>query len=362
MNRRIVFFALMALLAYGCKDNNKQQDDFVISPDAGSTYKSGETIGLKLAYSATAKPDSIVYLLDSTRIGMVKDSSTLDVKTDTMALGARIITAKIYKAGKSEDVTTNIVLYAAKAPEELTYVVERTYPHDTGSYTEGLEYRDGVLYESSGGYLDPPPGQAKDQQSSLIKSDLNTGKILKKIMVDPKVFAEGIVVIGDKIIQVTYHEKKGFIYDKNTFNLLGNFSTDFAPEGWGMYFDGKKVYMDDGTNRIWFLNKDTYRPTGYVDVYDDKGPVNSINELEMIEGKLYANVYQQDVILVIDPKTGAVLQKVDMSNLWPEGDRPVGYDNGNNVLNGIAYDKAANRIFVTGKKWPKLYQVKFVKK
>ncbi|TSD62953.1 glutaminyl-peptide cyclotransferase [Inquilinus sp. KBS0705] len=361
MNKRIIFLALIALVAYGCKDN-KKQDDFVISPDAGSTYKAGETISLKLTYANSIKPDSIVFLLDSARVGSVKDSSALNLKTDTMALGARVITAKVYQAGKSQEVTTNIVLYPAKAPEELTYKVEKTFPHDIGSYTEGLEYHDGALYESSGGYLDPPPGQSKDQQSSLIKADLTTGKILKKVMIDPKVFAEGIAIIGDKLIQLTYHEKKGFIYDKNTFKVLGNFSTEFAPEGWGMYFDGNKIYMDDGTNRIWTLNKDTYRPTGYIDVYDDKGAVDSINELEMINGKLYANVYQKDVILVIDPKTGAVLQKVDMTNLWPEGARPPGYDNLNNVLNGIAYDKATGRIFVTGKKWPKLYQVKFVKK
>jgi glutamine cyclotransferase len=361
MKNRILLFAVLAIFAFSCR-NDKQQDAYTISPEAGSTYKAGDVITLKLDYAAAAKPDSVVFMLDSVKVGAVKGEATINLKTDTMALGARVITAKVFKAGTTQDVTTNIVLYAAKAPQELGYTVEATYPHDTGSYTEGLIYQDGVLYESSGGYLDPPPGQNKDQQSSLIKADLKTGHIIKKQLVDPKVFAEGIAVIGDKIIQLTYHEKIGYVYDKNSFKMLGNFSATFATEGWGMCFDGDKIYMDDSTNRIWLLDKNNYRPTGYVDVYDDKGPINELNELEMINGKLYANVYQQDVILVIDPKTGAVLQKINMANLWPLGARPADYDNGNNVLNGIAYDKAANRIFVTGKKWPKMYQVKFVKK
>jgi glutamine cyclotransferase len=133
-------------------------------------------------------------------------------------------------------------------------------------------------------------------------------------------------------------------------------------EGWGMTNDGTKLYMDDSTNRIWFLNKDTYQQIGYIDVYDDKGPIQELNELEYVDGKLYANVYTTDDILVIDPKTGVVLQKIDMKNLYPENQRPNGFDEGNNVLNGIAWDAKGQRMFVTGKKWPHLYQVKFVKK
>jgi glutamine cyclotransferase len=124
--------------------------------------------------------------------------------------------------------------------------------------------------------------------------------------------------------------------------------------------DGKKIYTDDSTNRIWFLDKNDFHAIGFIDVYDDKGPVNMVNELEYIDGKLYANVYLQDTILVINPKTGAVLQRVDMKNLWPLANHPAGFDNEQNVLNGIAWDEKGKRLFVTGKKWPHLYQVKFV--
>jgi glutamine cyclotransferase len=351
MNKRIALFAIVALLAYGCKDNNKPADEFTISPDAGSNYKSGDAIALKVNIPSGAKIDSVVYLVDSARVGASKDSSAVNLKTDSLSLGARVITARVYQAGKSQELTTNINLLAAKAPEELGFKVEKVFPHDTASFTEGLLYQDGVLYESDGGRLAEEMGP-----SSLRKADLVTGRVLKITNIDPKIFAEGIVVIGDKIVQLTYTEKIGYVYDKTTLKLLDTFTNNVGIEGWGMTFDGTKIYMDDSTNRIWFLNKDTYQQTGYVDVYDNKGPVNKLNELEYINGKIYANVYGTDDILVIDPKTGAVLQKADMTDLYLT--RNAGAD----VLNGIAYDKATGRIFVTGKKWNKLFQVKFFKK
>lgn len=366
MNKRIFYYSLAAIAGItvltfglnGCKDKDAVAD-ITISPDAGTTYKSGDAVSFSVKYPATIKPDSIVYMLEAQRLGAVKDSSAITIKTDTLVLGARVITAKIYQpAGKVDEVTTNIVLLAAKAPEELTFKIEKVFPHDTSTYTEGLLYQDGGLYESGGGYLDPPPGQSKETQSRLKKVNLETGKAERMILIDPKVFAEGISIVGDKLVQLTYLEKKGFVYDKNTFKLLSTFDNNVGIEGWGMTFDGKKLYMDDKTNRIFILDKDNYRQTGFIDVYDDKGAINQVNELEYIDGKLYANVFQSDDILVIDPKTGAVLQKIDMKALYPEASRNSNAD----VLNGIAYDKATGRIFVTGKKWDKLFQVKFVKK
>ncbi|SHM69500.1 glutaminyl-peptide cyclotransferase [Mucilaginibacter sp. OK098] len=352
-----LLLAAAALLVFSC--NNKQQDAGIsISPEAGTTYKSGDIVAVKAHYPAGSKPDSVVYLLDSIKIGSKKDSTALSLKTDTIALGPRIITAKVYSGGKNQDISTNIILLPSKAPEEYTFKVEKVFPHDTGSYTEGLLYQDGFLFESGGGYLDPPPGQVKDRQSSLRRVDLTTGKVLQKTMVDPKVFAEGISIVGDKIIQLTYHEKIANIYDKTSFKLLKTIPFNIGVEGWGMCFDGKKLYMDDSTNRIFFLDKDTYRQTGFIDVYDDKGAVNEINELEYIDGKIYANVWKTDTIIAIDPKTGAVLQRIDLSSLYPEGKRSPSAD----VLNGIAYDASTKRIFITGKKWPHLYHVSFTKK
>jgi len=346
--------AFVACGLYSCKPNSTE-NEVTISPEAGTTYKVGDAVNVQAHYPAGTKADSVVYLLDSVRVGSKKDTTALAIKTATMRLGPRIITAKVYTAGKSQDASTNIVLLAAKAPLTYTYKVIKTFPHDTSCFTEGLVYQDGYLYESGGGYLKPPQGQEVTNQSSLRKVDLNTGKVVQKVLLDSAVFGEGISIVGDKIIQLTYFEKVGYVYDKATFKRLSTFQNNVGVQGWGMCFDGNKLYMDDSTNRLWFLDKNTYKAIGYVDVYDDKGPVNEINELEYVDGKIYANVWKTDNIIVIDPKTGAVLEKIDLTNLYPEDKRVPPAD----VLNGIAYDAAGKRIFITGKKWPNLYQVEF---
>ena len=360
-NKAKLLLTAIVLLTFSCHNNVQQNTTITLSPEAGTSYKTGDVVSIKPHYPGDFKPDSIVYLLDSTRVGLLKDSSALTLKTDSLALGPRVITAKVYQGGQSQETSTNIVLMPSKAPEQYTFKVVRTFPHDTSCYTEGLLYQDGYLYESGGGQSQSPKGENDDLsigQSSLRKVDLNTGKVLQKVMVDPTVFAEGISIVGDKIIQLTWKEKIGYIYDKNTFKLLSTFTNNIGVEGWGMCFDGKKLYMDDSTNRIWFINKDKWQSMGYIDVYDNTHAIDSINELEYIDGKIYANVYQTNNILVIDPKTGAVLEKIDMTNLYPLNKRNFNAD----VLNGIAYDAKGKRIFITGKKWPYLYQVEFVKK
>jgi glutamine cyclotransferase len=354
MKNRILFFLATAIFAYGCASCNKTEKatDVSISPEAGTSYRSGQEVTVKVTVPADIKPDSIVYLVDSTRIASKKDSSAIVLKTDTFSLGPRVITAKVFQAGKSQDATTNIVLLAPKAPEEMTYQVIKKYPHDTSAYTEGLLYQDGYLYETTG----------TAGKSDLRKVDLATGKVIQRAKLDPKYFGEGSAIVGDKIVMFTYREKVGFVFDKTTFKLLKTFNNNVGVEGWGVAYDGKKIYLDDSTNRIWFLDPNDYRSIGSIDVYDDKGPVDEVNELEYIHGKLYSNIYTVDTILVINPKTGAVEQRVDMKDLWPLKDRPAGYDNAQNVLNGIAWDEKGQRLFVTGKKWPYLYQVKFVKK
>jgi len=351
-NKFVLLFATAALFAAGCKEK-KTGGDITLSPESGTSFKTGQTIPVKVNYPSDMNPDSIVYLLDSARVGSKKDSTTLALKSDSLALGSRTITAKIYKGGTPQAVSINVNILPSKAPEEYTYQVVKKFPHDTSCYTEGLVYQDGHFYESAGNY----------GHSDVRKVDVNTGKpILKSAPLDKKYFGEGISIIDNKLVQLTYREKVGFVYDKNTLKQTSTFTNNVGVEGWGMCYDGKKLYMDDSTNRIWFLDKTDYHQTGFIDVYDDKGAVNEVNELEYIDGKLYSNVYTKDEIIVIDPKTGAVLQHVDMSNLWPLKDHPKGFDNDQNVLNGIAWDAQGKRLFVTGKKWPFVYQIKLVKK
>jgi glutaminyl-peptide cyclotransferase len=336
---------------FGCQQP-KQIEALSITPEAGTSYKSGDNVSVKVSVG-DSKPDSLVYLVDSIKVKSQKDLSAFTIATDTMRVGPRLITARVFQGGKSQEISTNIVLLPAKPPVEYTYKVVKVFPHDTGSYTEGLVYQDGVMYESSGGTTDDMIGQ-----SNVRKADLNTGKVLQKTMLNPKVFGEGISIIGDKMVEITYHEKIGYVYDKTSLKLLKTFPNNVGIEGWGMCFDGKKLYMDDSTNRVFFLDKDNYRQIGFIDVYDDKGPVMEINELEYIDGKIYANVWEKDIIVIIDPKTGIVTGRIDLSKLYPRDTRARNAD----VLNGIAYDEKGKRLFITGKKWPKLYQVEFVRK
>jgi hypothetical protein len=236
MKKISILLAAAVLLVYGCKDDKPAI--LSISPDAGTSYNAGKEVSIKVGFPAGFKVDSVVYLLDSARLASRTDTLPVTFKTDTLPLGAKVLTARVFGDGKSQEVSTNIVLLAAKAPELLTYTVVKTFPHDTSSYTEGLEFHDGFLYESDGGYLIPPPESIVDGQSSLRKVDLATGKAVKSILIDPKVFAEGITIVGDKIIQLTYREKIGYVYDKNTFKLLNTFSYTAGKEGWGLAFDG----------------------------------------------------------------------------------------------------------------------------
>jgi len=345
-----LLFTSIILVLFGCHSDRNHDFNITITPDAGTTYKSGELIPIKAHYTGATNVDSIIYFVDSLKVGGLKDSAVFSLKTDSMTLGIKLISAKIYRGGGFQEASTNIVLLAAKSPEKMTYKIEKVFPHDTSAYTEGLLYQDGYLYESTG----------DEGHSTLRKVDVVTGKVIKMARLDAQYFGEGISIVGDKIIMLTYKQpEKAFVFDKKTFNLLSTFNNNVGEEGWGMTFDGNKLYFDDRTNRIWFLDKNTYHQTGFIDVYTNTAPVDSVNELEYINGKLYSNIFLKDYIITINPKTGAVLQKADMSKLWPLSQRPAGFDNEQNVLNGIAWDEKGKRLFVTGKKWPHLYQIKF---
>jgi glutamine cyclotransferase len=338
-----------SVLIFSCQQksgNSSGNSSYFSVPETGQVLKAGETVNLKINFSDPLV-DSVQYFVDDLKVKSSKDTNQVQIATKDFPLGSRLITAKIFRKGVEEDATTNIVLLSSKIPAQYGYKIIKTYPHSTNVYTEGLEYHDGYLYESAGDY----------GHSALLKETLD-GKVVQKQTLDSKYFGEGITVVGDKIIQLTYKEKVGFEYDKNTFKLLKTFPYNHANEGWGLYYNGEVIYNTDGSNRIFKLDKNTYQSKGYIEVYDDKGPVIQLNELEMIDGKLYANIYQSELIAIINPKTGAVEAYVNMKGL-PHA--PVA-DSSQDVLNGIAYDAVGKRLFVTGKKWDKLFQIEVVKK
>lgn len=224
------------------------------------------------------------------------------------------------------------------------YEVVASYPHDPSAFTQGLIYEDGVLYESTG----------RLGHSSLRKVDLKTGEVLEIRNLDNTYFGEGAVIVGNKIVQITWRSGKGFVYGKNTFDLLETFT--YPGEGWGLTYDGRSLIMSDGTAVLRYLDPATFRETGTLEVYGDSGPVNSLNELEFVDGQIFANIWGSDRVARIDPETGRVKGWIDLSGLLPEKDRKGGED----VLNGIAYDPKSKRLFVTGKFWPKLYEIRLV--
>ena len=247
-----------------------------------------------------------------------------------------------------------VFLNNSKAPipstaVHYTYSIANTYPHDTKAFTEGLTYADGFLYESSG--LNSTYGAV----SSLRRVDLITGDVVQEYTLPSQYFGEGIAIVNNTIIQLTWQSHKGFIYDKNTFALLGNFS--YPTEGWGLTFDGKQLIMSDGSDHLYFLNPTTFQRTGQVRVHDGNTNIVNINSLQYINGDVYANIWQTNRIAIINPQTGQVKAWIDLTGLPAEVAINL---NPNAVLNGIAYDQQNNRLFVTGKDWPSLYQIKLV--
>jgi glutamine cyclotransferase len=222
-----------------------------------------------------------------------------------------------------------------------TYTIVNTYPHDTNAFTEGLAYSDGFLYESTG----------LTGASSLRLVDLPTGDVQQQVMLPTQYFGEGITVVNNIIIQLTWQSHVGFTYDKTSFAVRGNFT--YPTEGWGLTSDGKQLIMSDGSNNLYFLDPNTFQRTGQIQVHDGNTTVASINELEYINDEVYANIWKTNTIVTINPQTGQVKAWINLTGLQSENNLNV-----EAVLNGIAYDKANDRLFVTGKDWPSLYQIK----
>ena len=216
--------------------------------------------------------------------------------------------------------------------------IVRTYPHDPEAFTQGLLYADGFLYEATG----------LEGKSSLRKVELTTGKVLQRVDLPGAYFGEGLALWKDKLIQLTWKSKIGFVYDRATFRQLRTFT--YSREGWGITQDGKRLIMSDGSSTLYFWDPETFKEIGHLDVTDKGRPVPELNELEYIRGEIYANVWQTDRIARISPSTGQVLGWIDLKGLLTQAERGR-----TDVLNGIAYDAKQNRLFVTGKLWPETF-------
>ncbi len=244
---------------------------------------------------------------------------------------------------KGPEISENINSVAP--PPMLQYNVVKVYPHDTTSFTEGLLWFNNTLFEGTG----------NKGESKLMKLDINTGKASQEVKLDKQFFGEGISILNNKVYQLTWQEHKAFVYDLSTFKKIQEFEWPY--EGWGMTHDGKNLIIGTGSNSLYYVDPNTFKILKTVGVSDNNGPVANINELEYVNGFIYANIYQTKYIIKINPETGTVVGKLDLDSVMEKNG--VKYNaNTVDVLNGIAYDSAKNSFYITGKNWPALFEVK----
>jgi glutamine cyclotransferase len=244
----------------------------------------------------------------------------------------------------SVDSSNNSASVSSVETAKPQYQIIAQYPHSNTSFTEGLEYHDSTFIESTG----------LNERSKLARVDLKTGKDIFKIDLDKKYFGEGITKLKEKIYQMTYKEEKCFVYDAKTFKKLGELS--YKGEGWGMTNDGKQIIMSNGSNNLYYRNATTFAIENTIAIFDENGPLGNINELEYVDGFVYANVWYKNYIAKIDPKSGRVVVKYDFTSLISQYLQGIGDEA---VLNGIAYNPNTKNFYITGKNWPLLFEIKF---
>jgi glutaminyl-peptide cyclotransferase len=343
---KLKLFAFIALgvISNSCKeDENALKNLFSIeNASIKPILKLEESIDLVLQNKENKTIDSVVYYINEKRVGSVKGNEKLTFALKNQKLGNQSIKALVYFESKNIDISTSFSIYASQEPKILNYSIVTTYPHDINAYTQGFEFYNGTLLEGTGQY----------KESTLRKTDYKTGKVTEQIKLEDKYFGEGITVLKDKIYQLTWKENTGFVYDAKTFKLEKTFS--FETQGWGITNDGEKLYMSDGSEKIYTLDPVTLKVVDYISVYTAGSKIDSINEMEWVNGKIWANIYQKEAIAVINPKTGAVENIINCADLKTKVTQHPELD----AFNGIAYNPTTKTYFVTGKNWDKTFEIK----
>jgi glutamine cyclotransferase len=264
-------------------------------------------------------------------------------------LGENIVKAQFNYDNQNKTIVQKINVFNDKSPILYSYEIINEFPHDISLYTQGLEFKDDILYESTG----------LNGFSSLRKFDLFNNKLIDIRYLDNEFFGEGLTILNDKIFQLTWKKKIGFIYDFKSLNMIKSFNYDKSLEGWGLANDGEYIYKSDGTEKIWILDPETLVELNNIEVVTDNKKVKNINELEIFENKIYANTYQskKDVVLIIDKNSGAVDGIINFGDLRSKVKQHSELD----VLNGIAYNKKRKTFFITGKKWDKIFEIRITK-
>ena len=335
---------MVILTVISCKSEYK----FVLNNPA--KIKSNQPLTISISEKGNKPIDSVQFSIDNQKVKSTNNTATFNL--DGYKLGKHNITAIVFYENKTEKVTSPIYILADTAPDIYTYKIINTYPHDKKAYTQGLEYYNGFLYEGTG----------QKGESSIRKVNLTTGEVLQQKDLDAQYFGEGITILNNKIYQLTWKGGVGFVYNLETFEKESEFKYTKSREGWGLTNNGEKIIKSDGTENIWFLNLETLVEESYIEAYTDSRKVENLNELEYVNGMIYANVWQQNSILIINPINGKIEGVANLNSLKEHIQKEQTLQDRDDVLNGIAYDNDNNRLFVTGKHWGKLYEIELFKK
>ena len=353
----------IAVLAYGCSgksgkvpassgEKSTEADKGtparfmkMIAPAENAEYRLGDEIKVILEpENINQQPDSVLVAFDGRHTVTLKSSpwECRVPSSATLRTGRKPVKATAFNNGKTSVITHFIIVYSDTPPERCGYKVIHSYPHDKDAFTQGLFYYNGSLYEGTG----------QQTGSTLREVELSTGKVLRILNLRSDLFGEGITLYRDRIYQVTWQSKVGFVYERETFRQINKIY--YQSEGWGLTTIKDQIAMSDGTNVIYFYEPESFTVTSRIEVYDNEQLVDSLNELEYINGEIWANIWMKDLIARIDPASGKVIAYIDLKGILND----PGTDTRVNVLNGIAFDSENNRIFVTGKNWPKLFEIR----
>lgn len=318
----------------------------ITEPAGGQRFPEGSRIPVSLVPLADTipSPDSVGFFFDGDlQTTLLEAPFKCELQSEGAGMGTKPIRIIAYHSGgRKEYHNLDIVILAGKAPVYIPYRIINTRPHDVGAYTQGLVFENGYLYEGTGQW----------KESSLRKTIISTGEAERILSLPDDIFGEGITIFGDRIYQLTYKSQVGFVYDKESFKRIQKVYYE-NKEGWGLTTDGENLIMSDGSHRIYFMDPEYFTEVRQIEVYDDKAPVSDLNELEYIEGRIFANIYLKEEIVIIDPSTGRVTGKLNMNGILPAADRHRKID----VFNGIAWDPGRRVLYVTGKYWPSLFEV-----
>jgi glutamine cyclotransferase len=339
----VIFFA-----SCGNDSDSKKDHLSIIIKDSKKAYKASDAISVSIQNNKNKVIDSVVYLINNERLKASEKNKEISISFNNAPLGQQKLVANVYIEGNAFETSKEIILLSSITPKIYNYKILETYPHDIEAYTQGLEFSNDTLYESTGQY----------NKSSLRKTNYITGEVLDKVKLEDHFFGEGLTVLNDKIYQLTWKSNAGFIYNKANLKKTGSFVYGKSKQGWGLCNDGSNIYKSDGSEKIWKLNANTLAEESFIEVYTNTSKIDTINELEWVNNKIYANIYQKDAIAIVNPNTGAVEGVINLKGLKEKVTQHGALD----VLNGIAYKGEENILYVTGKNWDKLFKIEILQK